>query len=133
MSPDLAAALHPSDALPPSDARALWDPRGPYALRATLGILQRGPQDPTTRVTGSLAWLCFHTSSGPVTLRISRSGGITSTVLLEAWGPGAQAAVDQGLRLLGAKDDWSAFDAPAYREHVPPIVARTRAQNPGMR
>lgn len=127
MSPELA------NALPPSDAHAEWDPQGPYALRATLGVLQRGPQDPTTRVGDSQAWLCFHTHAGPVTLRVSRTGGISSTVLLQAWGPGAQAAVEQGLRLVGAEDDWSAFDAPGYRETVPTVVAQTRRLNPGLR
>lgn len=127
MAPDLAHRL------PPGDAHALWDPRGPYSLRATLSILQRGPQDPATRVGDDQAWLCFHTSEGAVTLRASRTGGIDSPVLLQAWGPGAHTAVDQGLRLLGANDDWSAFDAPDYREHVPSIVAQTRRLNPGLR
>ncbi len=123
----------PANMLPPSDAHALWDPQGPYALHATLGILQRGPQDPTTRVKDNQAWLCFHTPEGPVTLRVSRTGGTTSTVLVQAWGPGAHTAVEQGLRLIGATDDWSVFDTPGYRENVPPVVAQTRKVNPGLR
>ena len=119
--------------LPPSDAHAVWDPQGPYSLRSTLSILQRGPQDPTTRVGASQAWLCFHTPEGPVTLRVSRTEGLHSEVVLQAWGPGAQTAVAQGLRLVGAHDDWSAFEAPAFREIVPPVVAQTRRMNPGLR
>ncbi|MFJ6417591.1 DNA-3-methyladenine glycosylase family protein [Paeniglutamicibacter sp. NPDC091659] len=126
-------ALDVAHQLPPSDAHALWDPQGPYSLRSTLSILQRGPQDPTTRVGASRAWLCFHTAEGPVTLLISRTEALHSEVMLRAWGPGAQTAVVQGLRLVGAHDDWSDFDAPGFRENVPQIVAQTRKMNAGLR
>ena len=123
----------PAHRLPPSDAHLVWDPAGPYALRSSLGILQRGPQDPTTTVGNTNAWLCFVARTGPVTVRISRSGGLRSPVLLEAWGPGAQSAVDHGLGLLGATDRWDEFDAPDFWESLPPIVAQTRRAHPGLR
>ena len=119
--------------LPPADAQGHWDPRGPYSLRSTLAILQRGPQDPTTRVGTSQAWLCFNTGEGPVTLLVSLSGSLHPEVLLRAWGPGAQAAVDRGLRLVGAHDDWSGFDEPGFTDTVPPVVRQTRRMNPGLR
>ncbi|PQZ96173.1 3-methyladenine DNA glycosylase [Arthrobacter sp. MYb227] len=125
--------LEPAHRLPPSDAHLVWEPGGPYALRSTLGILQRGPQDPSTTVGNAQAWLCFVTSSGPVTVRVSRGGGISSPVLLEAWGPGAHAAVEHGLELLGATDLWDEFDAPTFRESLPPFVAQTRRAHPGLR
>lgn len=127
MAPDVAHQL------PPSDAQALWDPQGPYALRASLSILQRGPQDPTTRVGHSQAWLCFHTIDGPATLRVSRTGGLHSEVVLQAWGPGAPRAVEQGVQLVGGHDDWSVFDDPQFRAGLPPVVAQTRRMHPGLR
>ena len=123
----------PAHRLPLSDAHLVWDPAGPYALRSSLGILQRGAQDPTTVVGSTKAWLCFVARTGPVTVHISRSGGLSSPVLLEAWGPGAQSAVDHGLELLGATDLWDEFDEPAFRESLPSIVAQTRRAHPGLR
>jgi 3-methyladenine DNA glycosylase/8-oxoguanine DNA glycosylase len=123
----------PSTPLPACDAQAAWTPRGPYSLRQSLGILQRGARDPATRVTENGAWLCFHTPIGPVTLLATRTAGIDADVVLRAWGPGAAHAVERGLHLLGAYDDWSAFDAAETRVLLHPIVLRSRKSNPGLR
>ncbi|GAA3698913.1 3-methyladenine DNA glycosylase [Zhihengliuella alba] len=50
------------------DAEGVWRPGRAYALRPTLGVLQRGTRDPCVRVGDRTAWLCFRTPSGPVTL-----------------------------------------------------------------
>lgn len=120
-------------AVPTADARASWKPHGPYSLRQSLGILQRGAGDPTAKVTDSSAWLCFHTPAGAVTLLVSRGDAAHPEITLRAWGPGAERAVDRGLHLLGAYDDWSAFDAPAASGLLHPVVARSRKFNPGLR
>ena len=62
-----------------------------------------------------------------------RRRGPTPKITLRAWGPGAEQAVDRGLHLLGAYDDWSAFDAPAASGLLHPVVARSRKFNPGLR
>ncbi|WP_411731953.1 DNA-3-methyladenine glycosylase family protein [Paeniglutamicibacter sp.] len=123
----------PSTPLPACDAQASWKPHGPYSLRQSLGILQRGAGDPATRVRETGAWLCFHTPAGPVTLLATRSLGVDAEVLLKAWGPGSAHAVERGLHLLGAYDDWSTFDAPKTRDLLHPTVARSRKSNPGLR
>jgi hypothetical protein len=69
------------------DAQAEW--AAPYRvdLRAVLGSWVRGSGDPTIRLTGDgSAWRTSRTPDGPVTLRIVV---VDSTVLAEAWGPGA--------------------------------------------
>lgn len=122
-----------SAALPEADAYASWRPGGAYALDKTLGILRRGPGDPTIKVTGTRAWLCFHTPGGPVTLALSRSGGLSPTIELRAWGPGAEEAIDRGLHLVGAYDDWSAFDDRHCLVPLPGVVAQSRKFNQGLR
>ncbi|MBV1779875.1 3-methyladenine DNA glycosylase [Paeniglutamicibacter sp. ABSL32-1] len=125
--------LTPSTPLPACDAQASWRPHGPYSLRQSLGILQRGTGDPATQVGDTGAWLCFHTPAGPVTLLATRSVGLHAEVLLRAWGPGSAHAVERGLHLLGAYDDWSAFDSPETRGRLHPVVASSRKSNPGLR
>lgn len=120
-------------ALPRCDARAAWKPHGTYSLRQTLSILQRGAGDPTAKVTDSAAWLCFHTPSGPATLLARHPAGRDTEVFLGAWGPGAEHAVERGLHLLGAYDDWRAFDAPHTSALLHPVVAQSRKFNPGLR
>jgi 3-methyladenine DNA glycosylase/8-oxoguanine DNA glycosylase len=124
----------PATPMPACDAQASWEPHGAYSLRQSLGILQRGARDPATRVTETGAWLCFHTPAGPVTLLATTGNpGVDAKVILRAWGPGAAQAVERGLNLLGAYDDWSAFDAPETRRLLHPVVARSRKSNPGLR
>ena len=92
----------PATALPGCDAQASWKPHGTYSLRQSLGILQRSAGDPTAKVTDPAAWLCFHTPLGPVTLLARHPAGHNTEVFLQAWGPGAEHAVERGRHLLGA-------------------------------
>lgn len=126
--------MHDSPAtLPACDAQASWKPRGPYSLRQSLGILQRGSGDPATRIGPTSAWLCFHTPAGPVTLLVTHAAGKDAQVLLRAWGPGSAQALERSGHLLGAHDDWRSFDAPETRDLLHPVVARSRKSNPGLR
>jgi len=76
-------------------------------LRLTLGPLRHGPADPTLRPDpGGAWWRATRTAAGPATLRLAPApGGVT----VQAWGPGAQAALDAAPALLGAGDSLEGF------------------------
>lgn len=74
-----------------------------------LGTLRRGSGDPAYRRAGDgTIWRAAPTPLGPSTLRITplRAAGV---VELEAWGPGAEWAVETAPRMLGRDDDVSSF------------------------
>jgi 3-methyladenine DNA glycosylase/8-oxoguanine DNA glycosylase len=126
-----------------ADASIRWYPGGPYSLGRTLGPLLRGNSDPSFSPQGSVIWNAFTTPDGPVTLRLSSAGGAdggTSTdavvepfVDVQAWGPGAAAAVKAAPRLLGADDDWRAFDDPGFHATLPRMVREARRRNLALR
>lgn len=75
-------------------------------LDSIMGSLRRGPGDPTHRRVGN-GWLrASRTPEGPVLIMINQAG---TTVRAKAWGDGADWALDQLPRLLGATDDPSGF------------------------
>ena len=134
--------------LPAAEAASAWTAAGPYSLASTLGVLQRGTHDPCVRVAGQAAWLCFDTDAGPASLHLAASthppasateagttaaGAGTTTVAIRAWGPGARAALAAAPRLLGADDDWTAFDDARYRDGLPRMVSEARRRHPGLR
>ncbi|WP_340561081.1 DNA-3-methyladenine glycosylase family protein [Streptomyces sp. GSL17-111] len=85
-----------------------WPLPGPYDLHRSLGVLQRGPYDPTCRATPGAVWRASRTPQGPVTLHLAQSRThVTGT----AWGPGADWALDRLPALLGAEDRPEAFVA----------------------
>lgn len=107
-------------------ATGIFDPQRPVSLGKSLGILRRGLGDPTIRLSGSEAWLVFATPDGDASLRILKST-LNSPATFQAWGPGARWAVEFAPDLLGASDDWSAFDAPEFNGLLPQIVQHTRS------
>jgi 3-methyladenine DNA glycosylase/8-oxoguanine DNA glycosylase len=113
---------------------AEWVPDGPYDLARTIGTLQCGPHDPSFMVQGPDHWLAFRTVDGPVTLVLRQRGSLNDgRVQATAWGPGACSALDALPRLLGADDDWSAFDTADFRATLPELARKGRYLNPGMR
>ena len=54
-------------------------------------------------------------------------------VRIQAWGPGAVEAAAAAPAWMGALDDWSGFDSPAFASTLPESVAATRRQRPGLR
>ncbi|TAM70822.1 MAG: DNA-3-methyladenine glycosylase 2 family protein [Microbacteriaceae bacterium] len=94
-------------------------------LRLTLGVLGRGPHDPTTKWDVAGLWRTFLTPLGAVTLRLTQTRvGVDAL----AWGPGAHWALDGLPELLGASDDWSALDVSAH-----PLLTEVRRRTAGLR
>jgi 3-methyladenine DNA glycosylase/8-oxoguanine DNA glycosylase len=71
-------------------------------------------------------WRAARTPEGPVTLAVSDLTP-AGEVRAEAWGPGAAWALDQLPDLLGAADDWAAFE-PRH-----PVLAEARRRAPHLR
>ncbi len=117
-----------------ADAAIRWHPGASFRLDQTMFPLMRGNADPSFASHSSGFWMAFTTDSGPVTLRLSGGGlGAESFVDAQAWGPGAEDAVAGVPRLLGAHDDWSAFDDPAFHATLPRLVTESRRRNLALR
>ncbi|MEO8477101.1 MAG: DNA-3-methyladenine glycosylase 2 family protein [Actinomycetota bacterium] len=97
---------------------------GPIDLAATLFPLRRGHQDPTTTIAGAQALRALRTTEGPATLHLRTYG---ARIDVEAWGPGADRALEDASGLVGADDDWSGFDP---RDD---LIRRLRREHPGLR
>ncbi|WP_173922565.1 DNA-3-methyladenine glycosylase [Agromyces sp. Marseille-P2726] len=103
-----------------------WRPRHPTDLRQTLGVLRRGPADPTFKLDAAgAAWRTTRTADGVATLRFEQRG--PDELRCSGWGPGAAAAVAQAPSVLGEHDDPSGFD-PGIR-----LLDDAHRRNPGMR
>ncbi len=100
---------------------------GPLDLRLTLGLHGHGRHDPALRFEASgSAWRTTRTSCGPATLFIEVvDAGLR--VRARAWGPGAEASVDDLEALLGLDDDPSAL-VPRH-----PAVAEAARRLRGLR
>jgi 3-methyladenine DNA glycosylase/8-oxoguanine DNA glycosylase len=113
-----------------ADASLRWHPDGPYSLQQTLGTLLRGTGDPSFSFRADGLWMAFTTPDGPVTLRLTDAGGAVDA---QAWGPGSAAGLAGVPRLLGANDDWSAFDEPQFHATLPRMVRDARRRNLAVR
>ncbi|MFG1698352.1 DNA-3-methyladenine glycosylase family protein [Nonomuraea sp. NPDC049309] len=106
-----------------------WVPDGPLDVGLVLEPHRRGGGDPTwRRGRDGAVWRTSRTPDGPCTLRVSVQGG---AVLGQAWGPGADWALETLPALLGADDDLSGFSvrhevlAEAVRRHPGLRIGRT--------
>ncbi len=89
---------------------------GPLELTRTLAIHRRGGGDPTMRLLPGGVLRATRTPSGPATLEIHQSADRISA---EAWGPGADAALEALPALIGLDDDRTGFEPgrhPLVRE-----------------
>jgi 3-methyladenine DNA glycosylase/8-oxoguanine DNA glycosylase len=78
-------------------------------LPLSLGVLRRGPGDPTYRVTlDGAIWRACLTPDGPGSVRIRRDG---DRVEIAAWGPGAGWLAKRGASMIGADDELGDFPA----------------------
>jgi 3-methyladenine DNA glycosylase/8-oxoguanine DNA glycosylase len=107
--------------------RRVWRPGWPVSVLGAIGGLRRGPGDPTFRVVAGEVWRGIRTPTGPVSLclRARARGG---DVVAEAWGPGAEWALDRVPAMLGADDD-----AAGFRAGLHPLVAEAHRRRPHLR
>ena len=128
-APDGAAPdSAPRDSAAPNSAprfSTLYCPPHPLNLKQTLRPLSRGYLDPTLRWDGSVVWRTLRTTAGVATLRLEqRADGIRA----DAWGEGAELAIDGVPELCGAGDDWGELDVSAN-----PFLADSLRRAPGLR
>lgn len=91
--------------------QSVYRPAQPADLTRTVGVLMRGPKDPTMLVHGTTLWRASRTPEGVATLALRQSSdGIHAT----AWGPGAAWALTQLPNLCGANDDETGFDVSGH-------------------
>jgi 3-methyladenine DNA glycosylase/8-oxoguanine DNA glycosylase len=105
--------------------RTVYAPRERVNLRATLRTLVRGPYDPCARIDSAGFWRTTSTPDGPATTLL-RDG--PEGIAVEAWGPGAEWAIDGVPELLGAADDWGTLDVSAH-----PVLRDMRRRASGLR
>ncbi|MEX1264670.1 MAG: DNA-3-methyladenine glycosylase 2 family protein [Actinomycetota bacterium] len=84
---------------------------GPLDLRRTMLPLQRGTGDPTMLIGDREVWRTMRTSDGPATLHLTLDPG---RLLAEAWGPGADDALESAAGWAGLLDDDRGF-RPQHR------------------
>jgi 3-methyladenine DNA glycosylase/8-oxoguanine DNA glycosylase len=96
----------------------------PLDLARTLGPHLRGLHDPAMRIAGDHVIRATRTADGPATLEIRRIG---DRLEVEAWGPGAERALEAAPGFVGADDDRAGF-APTNR-----LLADLDRRRPGLR
>jgi endonuclease III len=101
---------------------------GPLDLPGTLGPLVRGHGDRTIRIASHEAWWATRTAHGPATLHLAVAPG---TLTAEAWGPGAELAVERAGRLVGVEPTRPPTGALAGLDDA--RIARLARRRPGVR
>lgn len=97
----------------------------PVVLADVVGPHVRGRFDPTARISSRSVARATRTSDGPATLLVELRDGPAEA---EAWGPGADRALDGLPALLGLLDDPTGFDPSAH-----PVVADLARRRPHLR
>lgn len=95
----------------------------PLDLAAVNGSLYRGSGDPTMRLARSRMARASWMPSGPSTVLVTVG---TDAVTAEAWGPGADEALEGLPALLGFDDDDRGFEPSLH-----PVVAELARHQPG--
>jgi 3-methyladenine DNA glycosylase/8-oxoguanine DNA glycosylase len=101
----------------------VWRPGWPCSVVGTLHQQRHGGGDPTFRVDERRrVWRGIRTPAGPATM-VVEARPAEADVRAEAWGPGAEWALESVPDQLGARDDWSGFEPrhpvleEAWRRH----------------
>jgi 3-methyladenine DNA glycosylase/8-oxoguanine DNA glycosylase len=97
----------------------------PLDLARSLFPMVRGDGDPTMRVRTGEGWRAARSPDGPTTLHLVSRGD--ADVEVEAWGPGANWALETAPDLIGAQDN-----AEGFTPHHP-AVADAWKRRPGVR
>jgi 3-methyladenine DNA glycosylase/8-oxoguanine DNA glycosylase len=96
----------------------------PLDLDVTLGVLRRGPSDPTIRFGEGEVWRAARTPEGAASQRLRLRG---ASLLSDAWGPGATWMIEHTPALVGFDDQPDAFQ-PENR-----LLADLHRHHPGLR
>lgn len=98
----------------------------PFAvdLRRSLQVVRLGKHDPTIDLRVGAAALALNTPVGPAALRVEQAGDVFE---VEAWGEGADWALEGAPGLLGCEDDRAGF------EPLHPLVRQLHRQADGLR
>jgi 3-methyladenine DNA glycosylase/8-oxoguanine DNA glycosylase len=80
----------------------------PVDLARTLFPLRRGTGDPTMRIEPGSVWRATRTPQGPAAVHVSPVPS-SASLHAEAWGPGADWALDNAPDLVGLTDDARGF------------------------
>jgi len=96
----------------------------PFDLVLTLRPLARGAGDPTLRLAPGRAWRATRTAGGPATLALEQTG---RQLRAEAWGPGADDALEALPRTLGLDD------GPFTVADHHPLIRELARRYPGVR
>jgi 3-methyladenine DNA glycosylase/8-oxoguanine DNA glycosylase len=97
---------------------------GPLDLVGSLGPLVRGHGDRTIRLARDRAWWATRTPDGVATVGLTLAG--SRRLRADAWGPGAELAIDRVPRLFGAGTD-------ALADADDPRIANLARRRPGVR
>jgi 3-methyladenine DNA glycosylase/8-oxoguanine DNA glycosylase len=103
-----------------------WRPDWPCPVGLVWGSAKRGVADPTYRVQQGRHWRALNTAGGTATLAVQPLNA-NGAIVAEAWGPGAECALDLLPSLLGGADDPSGF------RPVHPLVAELHRLRPHWR
>jgi len=98
---------------------------GPIDLVRTVRRLSLWKHDPSLRRHEGRMWCAFRTDAGPATIAYQPAGA--DAVDCEAWGPGAERALDLAFEHLGGRD------APEAFETDDPVVAPLIRRFEGLR
>ena len=101
-----------------------WALPFPLDLDLTLGLLERGPSDPTIRFDRGEVWRAARTPEGAASLRLRVHGARLSA---DAWGPGAGWMIEHTPALVGFDDQPEAF-RPSHR-----LLTELHRHHPGLR
>lgn len=114
--------------MPPADpCQRQWRSPRPLQLLAVLGVYRRGGADLCFRVgPDGQVIRAVHTPDGPATVEY-RCAPSDAQVQVQAWGPGAQWALEQAPAAVGESDDPGGF-VPRH-----PAVALAARRYPGWR
>ncbi|WP_431279048.1 DNA-3-methyladenine glycosylase family protein [Leifsonia poae] len=127
MSTAIPAAASAVPVSPHPEASTVYSPAEPVDVRSTLGLLGRGPHDPTTKWDARGVWRAFRTPDGVASLRILNPAA-DGKIEAAAWGPGAEWAIEAVPGMLGRDDDWSGLDVSGT-----PLLHESRRRNAGLR
>jgi len=105
--------------------RTVVRPRLPIDLRLSLSALRHGPRDPTVRTRDDEVWRATRTPAGPATVCYRRR---SDEIVVDAWGPGAEHALEGAPDVLGARDSLDGWDPSAH-----PLVYELDRRSEGVR